>query len=601
MVSPNYIHQCSDFRLCDFRVGLKGRWIPIEDNSPKIVTLTYAKWSGTLTYCGVGKWSGKATNDWVAEWIETLGPNATFEEVVEILTARGSDWIDQIRSALRKFQSHSFILGGFEDSRPRIAIISNTHSTRGHISPRPTQGLQASLEADSGSHVYVTGLDSTVSKADRIHLKRMADENEAPNVVRHKLAQVIETASKKAEANNGISVASLCHSHDSLGGGSGGTHGKVDGPLVPKQLMRGKNFEKMLRDSGLIGSQSQVKQIAFATGASSDAVAAKQIHCRLEQLQAQGSYELIGHDIGSMNERGINITSANDQLVVVGSTQQPIGSAPRAFRWLYGKEIEELRGMDGGNSSANDVNIKNIVVGNCTNAQNESRAVLWQADGSLTNLGVVGANNSKAAAINDQEIVAGEVWQSPASKEGDFHSAFVWSNDNGMKLIETGSAWSTALDINEGGEILGMCGPMGQWRSFVWSPIGGLHLIPPDNGRPFFASCFNDFGIVAGEADDANGVRRAMIWDSTNGLRELNVPFAFHPKAIDNLGNIVGFDEVRPWSGAWLVTENGLTMPIPGGADHNVEAHVIVKGAIFGHSRKGDWKHVHPIRWEMKQ
>jgi hypothetical protein len=137
-------------------------------------------------------------------------------------------------------------------------------------------------------------------------------------------------------------------------------------------------------------------------------------------------------------------------------------------------------------------------------------------------------------------------------------------------------------------------------RSFVWSESHGLSLIEDWAGRPFYASSINDSGIVIGEADDENGIRRAMIWSADSGLRQMHVPFSFHPACIDNQGNVVGRDSATPWTRAWLVLPSGASIELPAGPNHNVQARRIVGNSIFGHARGTGWKHVHPIRWDFE-
>lgn len=600
VVSTGGIHQSSDFRLSNFKRGPDGQYVPIEGNSPKLVALQYKNWAGYLTYCGVGKWDHKSTYDTATEWISSLGPNAMFDDVARSIEAQGSSWIQSIQSQLGTFQGHTFILAAFESGRPRVAVISNTHSTKGPIARSVKAGLQASFGADSGTHIYVTGLDNAVSKENRVALKRLIESKADPNVVRHRLARINAMASERIEARNGISTSCMCYSIDGLGGGGGEIHGQVTGRLVPIHLTNGLNLFNSVGLRQLLGPNAQIRGSSFATSDSSNAAEAEHIECSLEITGNDRPSILAGHDLGQMNERHLEIASANERRSIVGQLRRPVRAPPQAFLWIDGSEIAELQTLGGSMSNAMDVNNANVVVGSCTTVSGEWRATLWRPGEPVLDLGTLDANNANSKAINDQNVVVGVVYRSPAAPQADYRRAFRWTSSEGMTLIPgTEDLWSSAQDVNNRGDILGWCRGPKQMRSFVWSQSAGLRFVEGTIGKPFYASRINDSGVVIGEADDDRGVRRAMVWSSETGLLALNVPFEFHPTAIDAVGNIVGHDSKGPWSGAWLVTTRGDVISIPAGADHNVDARSIAGGSIFGHARKGSWKHVHPMRWDF--
>lgn len=600
VVSTSGIHQSSDFRLTDFKRGPDGRYVPIEDNSPKLVALQYKNWVGYLTYCGVGKWKHKSTYDSATEWISALGPNATFDDVALSIEAQGSSWIQSIQSQLHGFQGHTFILAAFERGRPRVAVISNTHSTKGPISRSVKAGLQASFGADSGTHIYVTGLDNAVSKANRVALKQLIGSKADPHVVRHRLARINAMASNRIEASNGISASCMCYSIDSLGGGGGEIHGQVKGRFLPIHLTDGLNLLKSSELSELQGPNGQIRGVTFTTSDSSKAADAEHIECSFEITEINSPSILTGHDLGRINEWNVTILSANESRSIVGQIRRPLSNPPQAFLWIDGQDITELQTLGGSMSNATDVNNANVVVGSCATVSGEWRATLWRPGEPVLDLGTLDANNANSKGINDQDVVVGVIYRSSATLQTAYHRAFRWTISEGMTLIPgTESLWGEALDVNNRGDILGWCRGPKQMRSFVWSQWAGLRFLDGEIGKPFYASRINDSGIVIGEADDDSGVRRAMVWSSETGLLPLDVPFEFHPTAIDAIGNIVGRDSKGPWSGAWLVTTRGDLISIPAGADHNVDACTFAGGSIFGHARKGSWKHVHPMRWDF--
>src|SRR5690606_37786066 len=60
-------------------------------------------------------------------------------------------------------------------------------------------------------------------------------------------------------------------------------------------------------------------------------------------------------------------------------------------------------------------------------------------------------------------------------------------------------------------------------RGFLWTPEEGLlDLGLLEGGTTFEAWCVNGSDQVVGEADASDGQRRAVIWDRTHGLQDLN-------------------------------------------------------------------------------
>jgi probable HAF family extracellular repeat protein len=601
VVSGKEIYQSADFRLAEFTPARDGTYIPMVGNFPKIVSLRYRNWWGYLSYCGVGRWDNRQTYEAAAEWIVSLGSEITFEEVASALASRGSDWINDVQSKLGRFQAHTFVLGAFCVGAPSLALISNTHSTTGSLVRSIGAGLKVSYGEGRDTHVYVTGLDGSVLKAERIGLKRMVEKGFPSNVIRNRLALTNENAASRKEARNGISSSCMCYSIDSLGGGNGEVYGPVSGRFEPVQIVNGVNLTEALKAMGISGPAMQIRGTAFATSASSNAVAVEHIDCVLDLKVSEGRPAVAAYDLGDINAMNIEIASANKNGSIVGQLRRPVGVPPRAFLWIPHEEIVDLGTLGGATSGAKDVNVNNVVVGFSTTHDNLSKAFLWKK-GNMLDLGAAGGNNSSASGINDLGVVVGEAYISPAAPQEDLHRAFRWTEARGMELIpETASRWSRAMKINNNGQVLGHCYLTTQVGSFVWSDIEGLQLIEGTPGRPFYASAINDYGVVVGEADDEHGVRRGMRWTLGRGLQVLQVPFSFSPTAIDNSGNIVGHDIVRPWSAAWLLRADGELIRLPAGRDHNVDARAINGESIFGHARGNDWKHVHPMRWDISQ
>jgi uncharacterized membrane protein len=102
-------------------------------------------------------------------------------------------------------------------------------------------------------------------------------------------------------------------------------------------------------------------------------------------------------------------------------------------------------------------------------------AVIWDAQGNPTDLGVLGvpgANEARPAAINDAGTIVGEIVLSDGT-----HRAFVRTSAGVVTLITTPGTQSGAVAINEPGVVAGWytsgSAQFGPWRAFSWSATGG--------------------------------------------------------------------------------------------------------------------------------
>jgi probable HAF family extracellular repeat protein len=133
-------------------------------------------------------------------------------------------------------------------------------------------------------------------------------------------------------------------------------------------------------------------------------------------------------------------------------------------------------------------------------------ALLWEADGSATNLGSLGGSINIADSINNLGQVVGGA-QSP--KDGTIH-AFLWTRATGMQdfgafpgaIVTVPPCCNT---INDRGEMVGFSidGTTFNSRAIVWqgkTPVDLNTLIP--KGGPWYlqaANSVNDFGEIVGQ------------------------------------------------------------------------------------------------------
>lgn len=601
IASTNWIHQSADFRLSGLQLTPNGSNIPIADNSPKLVNIQYFSWSGFLTYCGIGKWANKSTYKFASEWICSLGEEASFQEVSQIIEAKGSMWIDEIQDQMGKFQPHSFVLAGFEKGKPIISIISNTHSTKGSIPRVYKSGLRSSMVSDLRTHVFITGIDSSVTKSERKLLKKLTNNGIESNFIRHQLAKINQTASLRPEANNGISESCLCYSLNSNGSGAGETYGQIKGTLLPLTITSGVNVEDWFKLQRMVGSQAQLRGATFSTSNGSAKEAAEHVECKLDLQNHLDPSIKCAIDLSQINTRHIEILSANSLHVIAGNLRQPIASLPEAFIWKPNEEPVRLPNTGEPWSEAKAINKSNTVVGATLTKDRQWVATAWRENAPPLTLGTLAGNNSVANALNDSETVVGVFYCNPTPESGPYHRAFMWDESNGMRHIPgTETKWSNSQGINNYGEIIGWYGEGNERISYIWSEAEGMREIGGSAGRGFFAVQINDSGTIIGEANNQLGQRQGLIWSKRSGFKWINAPFSFHPVSIDELGNVVGVSHDPSVSRAWLYTAQEKLIPLSAERQHSTDVRCVIAGAIYGHARmQSNWKHVHPIRWEF--
>jgi probable HAF family extracellular repeat protein len=176
----------------------------------------------------------------------------------------------------------------------------------------------------------------------------------------------------------------------------------------------------------------------------------------------------------------------NDAGVIVG--QDLPGNYGFPLRWLPdgngGYTAQRLNGLGGG-GRASAINASGQIAGgsNVGVLLGPSHAVLWQPDGSVTDLGVLNAtgNHAQALGLNDTGLVVGESRNAQNKLE-----AFRWEGGvmTGMAAIPgwetygflgTVSALSTARDVNNAGWIVGEAlRADGQKPGFLWRPGHGM-------------------------------------------------------------------------------------------------------------------------------
>jgi probable HAF family extracellular repeat protein len=142
--------------------------------------------------------------------------------------------------------------------------------------------------------------------------------------------------------------------------------------------------------------------------------------------------------------------------------------------------------------------------------------VLWDSDGSATDLGNLGGTMvNVAAGINFRGEVVGA---SQSSKDGNLH-AFLWTKDTGMQdlgLLGTDSLTAPTWINNRRQVVGGSCpGPEGGCLAFLWQDktLTDLNTLIPAGGPLYllFAFGINESGEIVGQAMTKSGELHAFL------------------------------------------------------------------------------------------
>lgn len=196
-----------------------------------------------------------------------------------------------------------------------------------------------------------------------------------------------------------------------------------------------------------------------------------------------------------------------------------------AFEWTLDGSCTDLGTLSGGtNSWAYSRNLVGQTTGWSTNSFGETRAVRWEADGSIVDLG-----SGIGYSINSHGQVAGE-------SDG---RAVLWHADGSMHDIGPGSAQG----VNDLGQVVGsmtvtLPGGLQELRGFVWTLFTGQHSLgklPGTVGST--ATGINSSGCISGTSFINDDHAQAAYWTDETGWTTLGDGSAV---AINDGGQIAG-------------------------------------------------------------
>jgi probable HAF family extracellular repeat protein len=256
-------------------------------------------------------------------------------------------------------------------------------------------------------------------------------------------------------------------------------------------------------------------------------------------------------------------------------------------------------------------------------------AVLWGKDGSITDLGTLGGNQSNAFAVNNRGQVAGAALNTiPDPYTANFiigssgttqAHAFRWTKSQGMQDLGTlGGADSAAFYINDRGQIAGY-----SFTDSTVNPNTGVPTTHPflwENGKmtdlgtlggsfagPFGFESFgglNNRGEVVGTSNLAGDLtNHPFLWTKSGGMKDLGTlggTFGF-AAWINDAGEVVGTASTPgdQFLHAFLWRDGIMTDLGTPGSDPNTQPRSInSRGQVVGGSFDSAVGDLHGFLWE---
>jgi probable HAF family extracellular repeat protein len=240
--------------------------------------------------------------------------------------------------------------------------------------------------------------------------------------------------------------------------------------------------------------------------------------------------EIIRRNItGRDGRRGSTLTRANRRFALEGLEERCL---------LSGFSITDLGTLGGNDSRAAALNQQGDVVGQSTTASGATHAFLY-TDGEMIDLGTLGGRNSYAFALNDKGDVVGK----SETGTGTTH-AFLYTGGTMIDINPFGSSESYATGINDQGDIVG------SWKT-------------PDSFPTYHAFLYTDGdlidpGTLGGRNAYAAGINNKgqMIGQSANRF-EYSHAFMYQDGDMTDLGTLGGIYGIVTWSDATGINDLG--------------------------------------------
>jgi uncharacterized membrane protein len=279
------------------------------------------------------------------------------------------------------------------------------------------------------------------------------------------------------------------------------THGFFDGDRVRDLGTLGGNFTAIhgLNNRGVVVGESLDNSQPFP-----------QIHAF--SWTAAGGMRRLPKSLGA------SAYAINDRNQIAGAMPAS-GDTTRAVRWDPDGSIRNLGPLPLSLSEARTINEQGATGGYTDVADGTIHAAVWDPAGRLTDLGTLGGERAFTEFINERGEAAG--YSDNATNDREL--VFFWSARRGLVPIGAeGAGIRRDADLNDLGEVVGNTDIGDSSWAYLWSRSRGLVLLPRGGGVRTDVFDVNNRTEMVGLVERANGDTRAVRWNGPSNPVDLN-------------------------------------------------------------------------------
>jgi hypothetical protein len=576
VLSRTAIHQSADFRLS--RAGKA-----LAEPSTKRLVVTYADWSGFITYAGVGRKGSQDTSDVVRAWLRGIA-DISFEELAKLLGSKGSMWLSNLA-----LQPHTFVLAGFDRGVPKASLISNFERWHGQQRPVTSRDLEIStVEARNRPEVLVTGYRPAVLRQERRGLHRLVEDH-GHEETRIRVAMMAINRAAAARQPELISPECIVYSQGVDGHGAEMPSGDI--AVRNTGLLQGQDLDELIRpflEETFGKSGWRVVQSASARSGPRLAPPPCEIDIVGDPDSAYGLQVL-------PEATGRRATPhAADGRTVAGEGSPEFGGPSFPCVWQNNGDLQVLPHLGGFGGRAVSISHDGIIVGQSELPDRSMHANMWQG-GTLIDVHPTGNRSSGVRGVSPSGRICGWVAEHPTEHGQLAYRPTIWEIGGGVTILsDMKGGWGEAVSVTDEGLVTGFV--YHGHDSSAWILEGNEVTFigrPPEPCRSYIPYALGMDGRVVGVQIDRDESRHIATW--LDGRWEMErMPSHTVAEAFSrdgrSAGRLLDGDLALPW-----IREQGVVRRLPHLRHHNHTVTAIFPKLLLGAGLTQQC--AHPLVW----